>query len=790
VFNPILSTSSSGDRNTLFAVLAMHLDFLEPERFPEIWKEWKSQALMPWPDYLVARKIISGDERQMLSRLMERKLSRHGGQVEPCLEDFGELARKRLARAATGSSGNEPDGQGSAANTHTVKSAAPGRWTRLRGFRWRRALVGGVATLLVCVGVGTLLLIPEGSGKESASAEDDALSMPGLQQLLPPVGMPVSPEVLAANDRERAKQYPKLLTRAQMQWRSGRLREARSTLEQQLPPRLGSRDSRNFEWYYLQHLFSGGRFDIPTGPAMMIGLFYTPDGSRLLTVGEAGQTRVWDAGSGDLIRRWERNLGSSQAAALSMDGRLLVTATRNNAVQVWDVASAGLLRSIQSATEGVLRDVAIRPDGRQCASGGSDGMIYIWELTSGTEVASFLGHSKGITSITYSPDGQMVASASLDGTVRLWQAVEGGSEIRSFQLSEGSLSGPSIVRFNRDGSRLAASSGKTVQVWDPTSKESIATFKAHREGPIHSLCFSPDGTRVVSAAADGFVHIWETDSGSEFLSIQAGSATLFTFSPDGANLAANVNDRAAVGAAGNNQIAIWETRRPTPEQQDRREARAFVEPLFRRTLDRREVAKLVQESPRLSAAVRKTALDLAERVELDPEVLNNTSWFTVREPGLSPGAYTRALHMAEEAVRKEPRRGYYVNTLGVAQYRIGHYAEALKTLLQSSQLNSSPLVTGRTSGFTRKNRNRSGSVLPADVAFLAMTYQRLSQKEEARDELERLRSLMEGQNELLDTQLDEIVRDQIQESLAFLREAEELIDKAQPAGAAGGPPIR
>jgi uncharacterized protein HemY len=64
----------------------------------------------------------------------------------------------------------------------------------------------------------------------------------------------------------------------------------------------------------------------------------------------------------------------------------------------------------------------------------------------------------------------------------------------------------------------------------------------------------------------------------------------------------------------------------------------------------------------------------------------------------------------------------FLNTLGVAQYRVGQYGAALASLRQSNKL-------------------RGGS-RPQDVAFLAMTLHRLGRRGEASEELDRLRALM------------------------------------------------
>jgi hypothetical protein len=134
-------------------------------------------------------------------------------------------------------------------------------------------------------------------------------------------------------------------------------------------------------------------------------------------------------------------------------------------------------------------------------------------------------------------------------------------------------------------------------------------------------------------------------------------------------------------------------------------------------------------------------------------VLNDASWLVVREPGQDPAAYRLALRRAEVACDDSVDNGRILNTLGVAQYRLGLYHEALATLTRSNTLNG-----GRT---------------PDDLAFLAMTQQRLGQVEQARRTLAQLRAAMEVPSAMTDPR----------EAVRFLREAELLIelDPAFPA---------
>ncbi|MFG0252666.1 MAG: hypothetical protein ACF8NJ_07340 [Phycisphaerales bacterium JB038] len=122
--------------------------------------------------------------------------------------------------------------------------------------------------------------------------------------------------------------------------------------------------------------------------------------------------------------------------------------------------------------------------------------------------------------------------------------------------------------------------------------------------------------------------------------------------------------------------------------------------------------------------------------------LNNESWYTCRDRDRTPEEYQRALLQAEQACAIEPS-GTYLNTLGVAQYRMALYPEALATLEKADQLNGG---------------------IPEDIAFLVMLHHRLGDEAQAQRQMQRLRQVMTQRRRLADP-----------EAKAFLEEAEKLL---------------
>ena len=179
----------------------------------------------------------------------------------------------------------------------------------------------------------------------------------------------------------------------------------------------------------------------------------------------------------------------------------------------------------------------------------------------------------------------------------------------------------------------------------------------------------------------------------------------------------------------------------------------LVRALFDALVVKDDVIERIRRDPSLTEKQREDHISVADRYPRDGQQLNNASWFVVRQPGGTPEEYRYALRLAREAVRVSPGTGIILNTLGVAQYRVDQFAEAVDTLTESDRINSQEPRISRLQGS-----------LPADLAFLAMAYHKLGEKQKALDFLRRLQRAVERPGRVLDG-----------ESHAFLREAETLI---------------
>jgi WD40 repeat protein len=69
--------------------------------------------------------------------------------------------------------------------------------------------------------------------------------------------------------------------------------------------------------------------------------------------------------------------------------------------------------------------VAWSADGKTLASASWDRTVKLWDVATGQERATLLGHEDNVSAVAWSPDGKTVASAGFDKTIKLWDVSTG-----------------------------------------------------------------------------------------------------------------------------------------------------------------------------------------------------------------------------------------------------------------------------------------------------------------------------------------------------------------------------
>lgn len=269
--------------------------------------------------------------------------------------------------------------------------------------------------------------------------------------------------------------------------------------------------------------------------------------------------------------------------ALSLNASLLKKLARKSVRAVWQ------LRSCTSS--GPLSAIAITPDGAYAMSATGKG-LFLWELSSGSCLRGFTGHSDTIRSVAVTPDGQTAASGGLDGSVRIWN-LRSGDCVKILRSTEGIVG----LRISDDGKFLLAMSTTTLFAWNVTRGELLWTKEASRlscmdmtsdgrlavigadpvrmfhlpegqeplaffrlpkgrddwkvQGPMTHLALSGDGNYALSANADLYLRIWDLEKG-------ACEACWWGHPQPFTGIALSSDARIALSASQDGSLKIWD----------------------------------------------------------------------------------------------------------------------------------------------------------------------------------------------------------------------------------------
>jgi hypothetical protein len=183
--------------------------------------------------------------------------------------------------------------------------------------------------------------------------------------------------------------------------------------------------------------------------------------------------RVWDAGTGQLLRKIAGHSHRLGTVVFSPDGRRIATASFDRTIKVWDTDTLRLIRTLgqnpASGHVGVITGLAFSRDGRRLFSaGGEDKTVKVWDPQTGQEVLNLRGHTLFCHGLAVSPDGVRVASAGKDRTIRFWDATPPNASEGLEAVTREHGHEVWSVEFSPDGRYLASASWgeRSVRVWD------------------------------------------------------------------------------------------------------------------------------------------------------------------------------------------------------------------------------------------------------------------------------------------------------------------------------------
>jgi WD40 repeat protein len=297
----------------------------------------------------------------------------------------------------------------------------------------------------------------------------------------------------------------------------------------------------------------------------------TANGTHVLTAGDDGKIKVWNAGTGANERTLEAGGKSLQALAVSKNNVLVAAGGADQTVRIFTLSDGKLLSEIKAP--GIIRNLTFAPNSQTlaaaCTPAAGAGVLQTWNIVFnpgqpipadfGKPMQTYTG-AGAVADVVFDSKGGIFYSGSADKAIQVWK-LSTDTPTKSFQH-------PNLVdavAFNPDGTQLATGchDGR-LRIFDVAKGALSREIQAHVTQPqpsaIYCLAWSGDGKQIVSGSYDHSLKLWNAADGKLVREFKGYEAKKFEKGhTDGVVFAALAPDGKTLASAGgwDRSIKIW-----------------------------------------------------------------------------------------------------------------------------------------------------------------------------------------------------------------------------------------
>ncbi|HUC56754.1 MAG TPA: protein kinase [Streptosporangiaceae bacterium] len=262
-----------------------------------------------------------------------------------------------------------------------------------------------------------------------------------------------------------------------------------------------------------------------SGSAEALAAAISPDGSEIAIGYSDGSISMRDVKTGQVLTTFDDPDGEQvDSVAFNAAGTELVSSDENGYAYIWSVTDGGRHvteeNSLLDPAGAGVWSAAFGSDG-MLATGDYSGNVYVWNLSTGSQPASFsLANGcdssetcSAVTALAFSNDGRVLAAGDMNGNAELWNT---SSHANSTLSVPSAASGDPVWAASFGGSDLLALADDNGYSYlykvseDGASASQVAQLAdpGHGSDGVGALGFSPNGAYLVTGDTNGDAYLW------------------------------------------------------------------------------------------------------------------------------------------------------------------------------------------------------------------------------------------------------------------------------------------
>ncbi|ESO90974.1 hypothetical protein LOTGIDRAFT_191449 [Lottia gigantea] len=243
-------------------------------------------------------------------------------------------------------------------------------------------------------------------------------------------------------------------------------------------------------------------------------LVWSPDSKRIAICGEGrsdfSKVFMWDTGTS------VGNLTNHHKSVNSIDFKQtrpfrIATGSEDFTVGYFEGPPFKAKNNMKGHTN-FVQTVRFSPDGEILATGGSDGVVLLFNGSTSEPVGSLgeKAHKGGVYGISYSPDGRQILTVSGDKTAKIWD-LESRSVVNEFVMGD-QIDDMQVGCLWQNNHILTVSLSGYINYLDVNNpNKPLRIIKGHSKS-IMALAASSDKSTIFTGSFDGHINYMDAES--------------------------------------------------------------------------------------------------------------------------------------------------------------------------------------------------------------------------------------------------------------------------------------